>query len=531
MLNAEQAARVDRLFAGWTDDGPGGVLVLLRNGETVLARCFGRASVEHLVPVTAATRFHICSITKTFTGAACALLRLQGRLRLDADVRTYVPELPHAGITVRDLLNMTSGLRDSIDSLVLGGFWYRRLGVAPDLLDLIVAQTTLSFPTGTRYSYTNINFNLLALIVERVSGQNFDGFLADAFWRPLGMDKTMLRESTTTVVADLAEPYVPAPAGWEKGPWSFGVSGAGGLVATAGDLVRWHGMFDAGGMHGLPIVDAMTEPGRLADGTPTQYGLGIGLRPYRGVTVQVHGGGAPGYRTMFARVPERDFALVVLANRSDFDPYARLRDVIDICLGETLAPPPVLPLGLDPATIDGRYLDPNSGEPLTLACNPAAGTIALDKLGLGLTLRPDGGGGFVDDWANFRSTLRIDPDGPALHLDVGGQVGRYEPFTPCAPTAEDRAAVLGRYRCVDMRAEAEVLERDGVLTLRFGPAFNRAAEVRLEPLRRDMFLARHALPSTNYSFAIRFDRRAGRAVGFRVSSSLLKDTAFVRSDQ
>ena len=534
MLTGEQKQRIERLFAGWTADAPGGSLALLSQGAVIYQRCFGLANLEHGIPVTEATRFHIASITKTFCAAACALLHHQRRLDLDADVRDYVPELrPQSPVKVRHLLNMISGLRDSMESMIVRGIWYRYPRSSQDLLDLVFAQGTQSYPTATRCVYTNINFNLLALIVERISGKKFDEFLAEAFWRPLGMADTLLRDSNTIPVPRLADAYIPVPGGWEKGTWAFGLSGAGGLVSTVGDLIRWHGMFRAGGVDGAPIARLMAEPGVLADEVRTHYGLGLGLRPYRGVTVQCHGGGLPGYKAMFARVPERDFALVLLTNRDDTDSNARLRDIIDICLGDSL--PPAAPfaggMAVNPATLGGRYLDRASGEPIDLAFDAASSVLKFDKLGTALSLRPVTADSYADGWANFVTTLRVEPrknGRPNLYLDFGGQRGLFEPIDSYAPAQDDLVSCIGRYRNANMRSEAEVEWRGGDLVLRFGPAFHQEAELALAPLARDIFFTRYDRPWTKQAFAVRFVRHGDSVAGILVSSDRLKDTWFAR---
>src|ERR1700722_15697049 len=170
MLTGEQKQRIERLFAGWAADAPGGSLALLHGGAVTYQRSFGLANLEHGIPITEATRFHIASISKTFTAAACALLHHQGRLNLEADVRDYIPELrPQSPVKLRQLLNMTSGLRDSMESMIVRGIWYRYPRSAQALLGLAFAPGTQRFPSGKRCVYTNINFNLSALIVERVS--------------------------------------------------------------------------------------------------------------------------------------------------------------------------------------------------------------------------------------------------------------------------------------------------------------------------------------------------------------------------
>lgn len=531
-------ARIDALFEGWSADVPGGALTLLRGGEVLLERRFGLANLEHAVPVGAGTRFHIASVTKTFVGAACALLAHRGRLDLDADIRTLIPELrPQTPMTLRHLLTMTSGLRDSMESMMLRGTWYRYPRSSDDLLDLIFAQTTQCWPTGQRWVYTNINFNLAALVIERVSGQAFDAFLAENFWQPLGMADTMLRDSNTQSVAGLADAYIPVGQGWQKGSWAFGLSGAGGLVSTVPDLVRWHGMFRQGGLHGAPLVGAMRERGVLTSGERPHYGLGLMVRPYRGATVLHHSGGLPGYKAMFAHVPEHDFGMVLLTNRDDTDAGGLLRKVVDLCLSDVLEGPtpeargaaarPGLTVSL--AGLDGRYLDPISGEVATLAADAATGTLKLEKLGTTLTFRPAGPDRFTDEWASFAAALRLLPrpdGGVALDLAFGGQHGVFEPAGPHQP--EDLAPCLGRYRNAEMKTEIELLLRDGTPTLRLGPAFHREAELPLEPIAPDVFQARQERPGANAQYAVRILRHAGAVEAVLISSDRLKDARFHR---
>jgi hypothetical protein len=292
-------------------------------------------------------------------------------------------------------------------------------------------------------------------------------------------------------------------------------------------------MFRAGGVDGAPIATLMAEPGVLADGTRTHYGLGLGLRPYRGVIVQCHGGGLPGYKAMFARVPERDFALVLLTNRDDTDASGRLRDIIDICLGDALPPAATFAGGMavDPATLSGRYLDRGSGELIDLVHDAATGVLKFDKLGTTLSLRPVSADSYADGWANFVTTLRVEPRGhgrPNVWLDFGGQRGLFEPIDGYSPALDDLVSCVGRYRNANMRSEAEVEWRGGALVLRFGPAFHQEAELTLSPLARDMFMARYDRPWTKQTFAVRFVRHGDAVAGILVSSDRLKDTWFAR---
>lgn len=544
MLSQDRADKIDALLAPWAAPGqPGCALALMRGAEMIYQRCVGLANIEHGVPIRPETRFHIASITKTFVGAAAVLLHRRGKLSIDADVRAYVPELTlPASLTLRQMLNMISGLRDSMESMVLRGVWFRYPRSNQDLLDLAYAQRSLCWPSGQRYVYTNINFNLLALVIERVSGRPFVDVIAENIWKPLGMGATLLREANTVIVPGLADAYVPHNGGLDKGTWAFGLSGAGGFVSNLPDLLRWQGMFRSGAIAGEPVVDMMSERGKLTDGRRVNYGLGLGVRRHRGVTVLCHGGALPGYRAMFCRVPERDFGFVLLCNRDDADPYLRMQQILDIALDGELPEPGLVEgarkrLGavtVPAAVLDGlggRYLDAKSSEPLDVTFDRATATINADKLGYALALRPSGPDTFADTWPNVDTELRIEAlaDGGArLHLDFGGQTGVFERLHPYQPAPGALADAVGSYWAEDLKAPAEVMLRTGKLVLRFGHAFHGDAEMELAPLSPDQFLIARDDSGFKKRYAVRFQRAGKNVLGISISSDRLKDTWFAR---
>ena len=524
-------AALSTLFSDWAPDEPGGVAAVLHGDRVVARRAFGLASLEHRLANTPASRFHIASVTKTFVGAALAMLAHQGRLDLDADVRTIIPELAVAGsITLRRLAGMTAGLRDAMEMMKLRGVWYRYPRCEADLMGLALAQTEPSYPAGERYVYTNIQFNLCALAIGRALGKPFAAALDELILAPLGMTRTLIRDDPETVTDQLANPYIKDAGGWRRGAWAFGISGAGGLVSDLDDLIRWNLALRDGAVNGVPIT-AMTERGRLADGAATNYGLGLGIRTWRGLTVWVHGGSLPGYKANFARVPERDLGFVLLSNRDDAEPYARLRRLLELTLGESVPAPPAPHPGLDSATLaalTGTFVDTVSGEPLTLTRTEAG--LTADKLGFSLSLAPQGNGVFHDGWANFDTSIRVEPaaGGPRLAVDFGGQRGVYLPATPPVLSADQRAAYAGRYVCPALATEHTVFERNGSLVVRFGPAYHAEAELTLSPLAADTFFGKTGRPGWVSQHMLRFTRAGGGVTGYRISSDRLKDIAFLR---
>src|SRR3712207_4585162 len=176
----DSAAAVDRVFSTWISrQTPGCAVGVARNGQTILERAYGMANLEYDVPNRPATIFEAGSVSKQFMAAAVALLAQQGKLTLDDDVRKYLPELPDYGtpITIRHMLNHTSGLRDWGTVMEIAG-WPRgtRIHTHAHVLDIVSRQRALNFTPGAEYLYSNTGYNLLAILVERVSGTNFAEF-------------------------------------------------------------------------------------------------------------------------------------------------------------------------------------------------------------------------------------------------------------------------------------------------------------------------------------------------------------------
>ena len=203
------AARVDAVFASYTADTPGCAVGVSKDGKEILTRAYGSADLEHGVANTADTVFEAGSVSKQFTAAAILLLAQAGKLKLDDPVRDYVPELPDYGtpeITLRHLLHHTSGLRDW-GTVTFAAGWPRgsRVHTHAHVLDVLSRQKSLNFPPGAEYSYSNSGYNLMAIIVERVSGKTFAQYTRDVIFEPLGMTHTEWRDDYTRIVKGRAE--------------------------------------------------------------------------------------------------------------------------------------------------------------------------------------------------------------------------------------------------------------------------------------------------------------------------------------
>ena len=209
--------QVDKVFAKWDSTvSPGCALSVMRDGQIIYKRGYGMADLDHDVPITPETVFHVASISKQFTAAAIVLLAQEGKLSLDDDVRKYITELPDFGarITIRQLIFHTSGLRDQWELLGLAGWRYSLdLITDDDVLELMSRQKDLNFQPGDKHVYCNTGYTLLAQIVKRVSGQSLREFTTNRIFKPLGMNHTHFRDDHAEIVKHIAYGYVDGEGG------------------------------------------------------------------------------------------------------------------------------------------------------------------------------------------------------------------------------------------------------------------------------------------------------------------------------
>lgn len=234
---------IDKIFAQFTPSTPGCAIGVERAGHPAIIRAYGSADLEHGVPNTVDTIFEAGSVSKQFTAATVLLLVQDGKLSLGDNVRKFIPELPDYGqpITIGELLGHTSGLRDWRSIEVFAGWppGDRLYGLA-DALRVATRQATLNYPPGTAWSYTNTGYDLLAIIVQRVSGKSLADLSRERLFVPLGMAHSSWRDDFRRIVSGRAIAYDPVAGGYhEDMPFENGY-GPGGLLTTVGDLLIWN---------------------------------------------------------------------------------------------------------------------------------------------------------------------------------------------------------------------------------------------------------------------------------------------------
>ncbi|MHB1328069.1 MAG: serine hydrolase domain-containing protein, partial [Gemmatimonadales bacterium] len=276
-VSGQQAQSIDRVFARFSGGSTPGCAVGVYRGNTVAYRKgYGQSNLELGVPITPASTFQLASVSKQFTAMALVLLEQDGKLRLDDDLRRYLPEIPTFGrtVTIRQMINHTSGLRDGLTPLVLGGLQYPGESIRLlDALSAVVRQERLEFEPGTDYSYSNATYWLMGIIVQRVTGQSLTEFTTERIFKPLGMTNTRFHGDPASLLPGRTHAYSlrTSDSTYRLNIPFYESVGAGGLYSSVDDLVHWHRNFVNGTVGGAAGIRAMETRGVLASGDTLTY--------------------------------------------------------------------------------------------------------------------------------------------------------------------------------------------------------------------------------------------------------------------
>lgn len=343
-ISAAEKLRVDAVFSRFDrTDTPGCMVGVNERGDLRLRTAYGMADLERHVPFTPSLLSEIGSVSKQFVAAALVLLEQDGKLSLDDPVRKHIPEFPgfNPPITIRQLLQHTSGLRDQYGLLELTGRPYGEVvHTNAEIVELISRQRTLNFPVNSAYLYSNSGYTLAATIVERVSGTDLNTFTRRRIFAPLGMERSQWRTDYRTLVAQRVPAYAFAPSGWTMNMPFSNLYGAGGLVSSIDELLTWTEALHAGRVGNPSTLRTMTRVATLTNGAQTDYGLGLMVRDWRGVREIAHSGSTAGYRAYLAHYPDYGLSVAMLCNAGNADYVELGRRLAEVFLADRLGPEP-----------------------------------------------------------------------------------------------------------------------------------------------------------------------------------------------
>lgn len=335
MLNAQDRSAIDQLMQPY-NNGPGAALVIIKNGKIIFKKDYGMAVLEKGISVSSATNFRLASVSKAFTAAAVLQLREQGKLTLDMKLTDIFEGFPEFGITVKHLLNHTSGLQDYEnfvnDTTLIGQVKDK------EVLEIVKKLDSTYFPAGAQFRYSNTGYALLALVVEKFSGMSFATYLSKNIFKPLRMKSTVAYQKGISNVKDRAYGYVQDKEGhWfmkDQNPYSA-VLGDGGIYSSINDMRKWDRSLYSGKVLPLSVIEEAFTPNYTNAGDMINYGFGWRLKTTSsGEKVTYHPGSTSGFLNIFYRIPSQKFSLILLTNRSTGNPAPMVdlaEKIIEVC--------------------------------------------------------------------------------------------------------------------------------------------------------------------------------------------------------
>lgn len=528
--------RVDAIFTQIDSDSlPGCAVSVIKSAETVYENAYGMANLEYGIPLTPGSVFHVASVSKQFTALAVQLLVNEGKASWDDDIRDYVPEVPdfENTITLRHLVHHVSGLRDQWSLLSKAGWrWESDVVTQEDVLEITSRQTALNFEPGSRYLYSNTGYTLLAVVIERVSGQTLREFTSERIFRPLGMEHTHFQDDHRRIVRNRAwayEPHREGTFGFRNSVPVFNVTGASSLFTTVRDLAAWDRNFYTGEIGGPDSLQKMHERFVLTTGDTISYASGMIVDEYLGLKTVSHGGADAGYRSSFFRFPQQEFSVSVLCNFPSSNPDGIARRIAHIYLEDELQNPEIEFRSSHnrqtaEITISEEELRKLQGYYITQPGDRSRSirfrnNILVLEMGPGIPLRPIGNDVFEVGGSGIEVTIQAsDGTSPGtLSFPGDSEPDIYQRVDFWSPAKEDLDAIAGSYYSDELGTEYRFTVEDN--TLRF---HHRKLESRLlRPAFTDAFFMGGR--------TIVFTRNAEDEIdGFRISDSRVWGVRFER---
>ncbi|WP_397444672.1 serine hydrolase domain-containing protein [Polaribacter sp. R77954] len=322
-LNAQESifSKIDSIITAEVKPNHPGIAVgIIKDGKIIYEKYRGLANLQHQVKFDEKTRSNIASTAKQFTALMILDLSLNGKLSLEDDIRKYLTKIyPNVKdeIKIRHLLNHTSGIRDYVELLDLeGDVWWQRFGFDnDDILELLEKQEDLGFKPGSIYHYSNSNYNLLAKIIEKVTGKTFNEY-SKTFFENLGMNETSFVERYMKVIPNRANPY----SDWGRGEWwevptVTKTNGEGFLFTTLKDQLTYEkAVQSANYNNNILLIESQKA---IPNSEIQTYGFGLELEDKLGRTAVHHSGGTYGFNSQTYRFPKEKITIFAMSNNGN----------------------------------------------------------------------------------------------------------------------------------------------------------------------------------------------------------------------
>ena len=330
--------QIDHYFTKWnTDKDPGLIVGIVRNDSLIFSKGYGIANLEYGIPISTKTVFYIASVSKQFTGFGIALLVRQGKIKLEEDIRVYLPWLADFGkkITINNLLNHTSGIRDYLNMISISGLGIEGIVTNELALHILKKQRSLGFDPGERFSYSNSNYILLAEIIEVVSGKSISDFADSAIFKPLSMTNTRFQDDPSELIENRAFSYWTSDSKTYTNAFqNVYTVGDGGIFTTVEDMSKWIMNFYQPKVGDWKDIEQLTKQGKLNNGRQLSYASGITISENRGWKVYSHGGSLHGYTSLVSIYPDLKMGFIVFANIRDRSILSQINETANLFISK-----------------------------------------------------------------------------------------------------------------------------------------------------------------------------------------------------
>ncbi len=338
-ISDQQRESAEKLIEPFNNEStPGGVVMVMRYGEVVYEKSFGMANLTHNIPFQVNTPTNIGSTSKQFTAMGIAMLQEEGLLSVEDDIRKYIPELPDLGevVRIRHLISHTSGYREYLNSLLMGGRQMGDMDRIEEVIPIVQNQPSLQNKPGETYNYNNTGYVLLALVIERVTGEKFPEWMRKNIFLTLDMNQTLVRTHPGQIIQDNAQGYIkPDDDTYLEARDIAASMGAGGIYSTIPDLQKWIENFYNPVLGNAQLMKKLQTPFFLNNGDTMSYAYGLIVGKLNGLKMVQHGGADIAHRSMLMMFPEVKGAVITQSNNGSF-PGQTARQLAEIFFSDVM---------------------------------------------------------------------------------------------------------------------------------------------------------------------------------------------------
>ena len=527
------ATSIDSILSNYNENEPGLAIGLVKDNQLIYEKYFGLANLDYDIPIQKSTSFHVASVSKQFTAFAILLLEDEGKLSLEDDIRTFLPEMhkfEHTD-TISHLLNHTSGLKDKYNLLRLSGWTLNDVITNEQVLEIIFNQETLNFEPNEKYMYSNSNYALLAEIVARVSKMSFAEFTNERIFEPLQMYDSKFVDQKGQVVKNKSLSYFKVDSIYVEDLFNNFSVGATNLNTTISDLSKWAINYDKKKVGSETIFNKMQALRHLNNGDTYGYANGLFINTYNGFKRIEHSGQDASYQAYLATFPELNLSVIFTNTNGEINGARMVYDIMDICLeqfvtDETSKKPSLeklthqKPISKKPEELrryEGHYWD--EGDKYSREIKVENDTLKYIRNYKNKTaLIPVGENEFemaLDEYisVSFNANKMI------VTLDDSYQI-YLEKYIPANYNATELSEFTGRYYSSELNAYYSFFIKEGNLVAKH----TRLGDFPLKAIKNNYFIGNKG----SFLKVVFLRNSFNEVIGFEVSSSRAKNVSFVK---